>query len=69
MTWLNTKEAAARLGISQKKLLELADAGEVPCLRLHDGRGFVRRFRLDLAERALLRLMQEQGEEDTCGSP
>jgi excisionase family DNA binding protein len=53
---LSLDETAARLGISRRKLRELADAGKVPCLRLPDGRGFVRRFRLDLAERALLTL-------------
>jgi excisionase family DNA binding protein len=56
---LSLEETAARLGISRRKLRELADAGQVPCLRIPDGRGFVRRFRLELVERALIKLTED----------
>jgi len=53
---LSLEEAAARCGLSRRKLRQLADAGMVPCIKLPDGRGVVLRFRLDLVERALHQL-------------
>jgi len=50
---LSLEETAARLGLSKRRLRQLADAGQVPCIKLPDGRGVVLRFRIDLVERAL----------------
>ena len=65
--WLSLSEAAARLNISRRALRDLADAGKVPCLRLRDGRGYIRRFQSDSAEKALLKLAFEE-EAAACGS-